>query len=146
MEYSSIDGVIIDIWSEYSSRLLEQGICTELNEVDGNYEICLIYDNARRLIKFKPLDKKEGCSCKTKELITKFPKRINPDDYFYPTPEQVVLAYNNLRDRIKGREYFISQVYEAVLNEPFNWDCGNCKNNHSKKLKNFINQKLNINI
>ena len=77
MEYESIDGIIIDIWNQYSSKLLEQGICTELNQVDGNLEICVIYDNARRLIKFTPIEKKEGCTtCKTKELKTKYWKLI----------------------------------------------------------------------
>ena len=83
MEYDSIDGVIIEIWNEYSSKLLEHGICTELNEVDGNFEI-------------------------------------------------------------KGREYFVGKVYQALFDEPFNWNCGGCKNNNSRRLKDFINQKLNI--
>ena len=147
MDFESIDGVIIDIWNQYSSKLLEQGICTELNEVDGNYEICVIHDNARRLIKFKKTDKKEGCTtCNTKQLISKLPKRINPDDYFYPTKDEVVLAYINLRDKVKSREFFISKVYQALFDVPFNWDCGGCKNNNSKRLKDFINEKLNIEI
>ena len=145
MEYESIDGIIIDIWNQYSSKLLEQGICTELNQVDGNLEICVIYDNVRRLIKFTPIEKKEGCTtCKTKELKTKYPRRINPDDYYYPSNDDIILAYTNLRDGIKSREYFIGKVYQALFDESFNWNCGGCKNNNTKRLKNFINQKLNI--
>ena len=51
MEYESIEGVIIDVWNEYSTRLFEQGICTDLIRVKDGYELCIYHNDNIRNIK-----------------------------------------------------------------------------------------------
>jgi hypothetical protein len=145
MEFETVEGVIIHIWNKYSTELSELGICADLMRVKDNYELCVYHNNAKRNIKFKHLEKKEGCeSCK--EKVTKVTHIFNKNDIFYPTPEEVYYAFNQLRDRLGGDKEFVSKVYRALFNEEFNYNCGNCKNMQSARLRQYIVDVLKITI
>lgn len=93
--------------------------------------------------------KKKGCkSCKKKEPITELPPVIEEEDYipFIPTPEEIRLAYIELGNRDQNKKEFINKVYQFLFDEQFDFGCTACMNVQVRKLKNYINEVLKLNV
>jgi len=93
--------------------------------------------------------KKPGCkSCKKKKPITELPELIEDEVLipFIPTPEDIRLAYIELGNRDKNKREFVNKVYQFVFDEPFDWGCTSCMNVQVRKLKNYINEVLKLNV
>ena len=92
--------------------------------------------------------KKGPChSCKQKAAVTKLPDPIDVEDIYVPTPEDILGAYMALNNRdINSVKDKVNKVYTHLFNEEFNFGCGGCANTQARKLKNYINNVLKINI
>ena len=84
-------------------------------------------------------------SCKKKKPITELPQIIE-DEVFIPTPEDIKLAYIELGNRDQNKKEFINKVYQYVFDEPFDFGCTACMNVQVRKLKNYINEVLKLNV
>jgi len=92
---------------------------------------------------------KKGCkSCKKKQPIKELPQVIEDEDYipFIPSKEDIKLAYIELGNRDKNKQEFINKVYQFLFNEDFNFGCTSCMNVQVRKLKNYINDELKLNV
>lgn len=93
--------------------------------------------------------KTKGCkSCKKKKPITELPQLIEDEVLipFIPTPEDIRLAYIELGNRDQNKKEFINKVYQFVFDEPFDFGCTACMNVQVRKLKNYINEVLKLNV
>jgi hypothetical protein len=89
---------------------------------------------------------KKGCkSCKEKKPLTFLPELVD-EDMFIPSPNDVVTAYVELGRKDNTKREFINKVYSFLFNEEFNFNCPSCVNVQARKLKNYINEKLNIKV
>ena len=92
---------------------------------------------------------KKGCtSCKKKKPITELPQLIEDEVLipFIPTPEDIRLAYIELGNREENKREFINKVYQFIFDEPFDFGCASCVNKQARKLKNYINEVLKLNV
>jgi len=91
--------------------------------------------------------KTKGCkSCKKKEPITELKPLVEDYIPFIPTPEDIKLAYIELGNRDNNKHEFINKVYQFLFNEDFNFGCTSCMNVQVRKLKNYINEELKLNV
>jgi hypothetical protein len=105
----------------------------------------------KELLESKKSDgkKKKGCtSCKKKQPITELPQVIEDEDYipFIPSTEDIKLAYIELGNKDQNKKEFINKVYSFLFNEDFNFGCTSCMNVQVRKLKNYINDELKLNV
>ena len=91
--------------------------------------------------------KKKGCtSCKKKkEPLTFLPELVDVD-MFIPSPNDILMAYMELGNRVLDKREFINKVYSFLFNENFDFNCPSCVSVQARKLKNYINEKLNIKV
>jgi hypothetical protein len=92
---------------------------------------------------------KKGCkSCKKKKTITELQPIIEDDVLipFIPSPEDIRLAYIELGNRDQNKKEFINKVYQFIFDEPFDFGCTACMNVQVRKLKNYINEVLKLNV
>ena len=90
--------------------------------------------------------KTKGCkSCKKKAPVTELPDPIEID-VFIPSPEDIRLAYIELGNRNQDKKEFINKVYNFLFDEDFNFGCTSCMNVQVRKLKNYINDVLKLNV
>lgn len=90
--------------------------------------------------------KKRGCtSCKKKKPITELPDPIEIDMYI-PSTEDIKLAYLELGNKEQNKKEFINKVYQFLFDEDFNFGCTSCVNVQARKLKNYINEVLKLNV
>jgi hypothetical protein len=88
-----------------------------------------------------PGKKKRGCtSCKNKKEITAIlpPLEIN----FIPTINDIKTVYNLLSNVKEQEKKYINDVYIALFNEEFDFNCKSCANTQSRKLYNYITNIL----
>jgi len=81
-------------------------------------------------------------SCKKKKPVTKLEPIVEEIITF--TDEQVKVAYDLLGGIKPEEKPFVNEVYKSLFNEDFNWGCRTCVNTQARKLKNYIENKLNI--
>ena len=90
---------------------------------------------------------KKGCkSCKKKEPITELQPIVEDYIPYIPTPDDIRLAYIELGNRDNNKHEFINKVYQFLFNEDFNFGCTSCMNVQVRKLKNYINDELKLNV
>lgn len=90
---------------------------------------------------------KKGCkSCKKKPVVTELQPLVEDYIPFIPTPEDIKLAYIELGNRDNNKHEFINKVYQFLFNEDFNFGCTSCMNVQVRKLKNYINDELKLNV
>lgn len=91
--------------------------------------------------------KKRGCTTckKKKEPITELPDPIEID-MFIPSSQDICLAYLELGNKEQNKREFINKVYQFLFDEDFNFGCASCVNVQARKLKNYINEVLKINV
>jgi putative AlgH/UPF0301 family transcriptional regulator len=95
-----------------------------------------------------PGKQKRGCkSCKKpKEVIVeKLPLPFELEPYI-PSVEDIKKAYIMLGGPKEEEKPFIKQVYEAIFNEEFDFNCRSCVHTQTRILKNYINNELKIKI
>ena len=93
-----------------------------------------------------PVKKKKCTECKKKKQpVTKLPDVIEQDIYI-PTKEDIMLAYVELGNTVQNKKEFINKVYNFLFNEDFNFGCQGCVNQQTRRLKNYINDNLDIKI
>ena len=103
-------------------------------------------DKLESLKSDEPIKKKKCTSCKKKkEPITLLPELIQ-EDIFIPSIEDIRTAYIELGRKDNTKREFINQVYNFLFNEDFNFNCQSCVNVQARKLKNYLNDKLNIKV
>jgi hypothetical protein len=91
--------------------------------------------------------KKKGCtSCKKKKEPLTFLPDLVDEEMFIPSPNDILLAYVELGNRVEDKKEFINKVYSFLFNEEFDFNCPSCVSIQSRKLKNYINDKLNIKV
>jgi hypothetical protein len=94
-----------------------------------------------------PVKKKKCTDCKKKKaVITELPPLIE-EDTFIPSQSDILLAYveiNNKDD--KSKRVFVNKVYRFLFNEDFDFNCQGCVNVQARRLKNYLNEKLNIKV
>lgn len=91
--------------------------------------------------------KKKGCtSCKKKKEPIVLPELIDEENIYIPTKDDILLAYVELGNKVDDKSEFINKVYSFLFNEDFNFGCPSCVSVQARKLKNYINDKLNINV
>ena len=91
--------------------------------------------------------KKKGCSsCKKKATTPIALPEIIEEELYIPTPEEIRLAYVELGNRVLDKREFINKVYNFLFNEDFNFDCRSCVNGQARKLKNYIDANLKIQV
>jgi len=89
-----------------------------------------------------PSKKKRGCtSCKKSKEVTEVlpPLEIN----FIPTIKDIKTVYNLLSNVKEEEKKYINDVYIALFNEEFDFNCKSCGNTQSRKLYNYITKTLN---
>jgi hypothetical protein len=90
---------------------------------------------------------KKGCtSCKKKKPITELKPLVEDYIPFIPTADEIRLAYIELGNRDNSKHEFINKVYQFLFNEDFNFGCTSCMNVQVRKLKNYINDELKLNV
>ena len=93
-----------------------------------------------------PVKKKKCTTCKKKkEPITFLPELID-EDMFIPSPSDIHLAYIELGRKDNSKREFVNKVYNFLFNEDFNFGCQSCVNVQVRRLKNYLNDKLNIKV
>jgi hypothetical protein len=103
-------------------------------------------DKLESLKSSEPVKKKKCTTCKKKkEPITFLPELIN-EDMFIPSPEDIRTAYIELGRKDNSKREFINNVYQFLFNEDFNFGCTSCMNVQVRRLKNYLNDKLNIKV
>jgi hypothetical protein len=86
-----------------------------------------------------------GCStCKKKKVVTKLEPVIEEKMEF--SFEQVKLAYALLGGIKQEEKPFVNDVYKYIFNEDFDWNCKVCVNSQARKLKNYIDNQLKLNV
>lgn len=92
-----------------------------------------------------PVKKKKCVECKKKkEVVTKLPDVFEAP--VIPSKDDIVLAYVELGSRDLSKREFINKVYKGVFDEEFDFGCSSCINKQSRKLKNYINEVLKIDV
>jgi hypothetical protein len=81
-------------------------------------------------------------SCKKKKEVTKLEPIVEETITF--TDEQVKVAYHLLGGIKQEEKPFVNDVYKSIFNEDFDWNCKICVNTQARKLKSYIENKLNI--
>ena len=81
-------------------------------------------------------------SCKKKKVVTKLEPIVEETITF--TDEQVKVAYHLLGGIKPEEKPFVNEVYKSIFNEDFDWNCKVCVNTQARKLKSYIENKLNI--
>ena len=81
-------------------------------------------------------------SCKKKKPVTKLDPIVEETITF--TDEQVKVAYHLLGGIKQEEKPFVNDVYKSIFNEDFDWGCKVCVNTQARKLKSYIENKLNI--
>ena len=81
-------------------------------------------------------------SCKKKKPVTKLDPIVEETITF--TDEQVKVAYHLLGGIKQEEKPFVNDVYKSIFNEDFDWNCKICVNTQARKLKSYIENKLNI--
>ncbi len=90
--------------------------------------------------------KTKGCkSCKKKVPVTELPDPIEIDLYI-PSPQDITNAYLELGSKEKHNKELINKVFQFLFDEDFNFGCSSCVNTQSRKLKNYINEVLKLNV
>ena len=90
-----------------------------------------------------PVKVKGGCkSCKKKKEITE--KLPQLEQIFIPTIEDIKKAYIMLGNPKKEEKKFIMDVYQALFNEEFDFECRSCVHTQTTILKNYIVHQLKI--
>jgi hypothetical protein len=90
---------------------------------------------------------KKGCtSCKKKKEPIVLPELMEEENIYIPTKEDIHLAYVELGNRVDDKREFINKVYSFLFNEDFNFGCPSCVSVQARKLKNYINDNLNIKV
>ena len=93
-----------------------------------------------------PVKKKKCTTCKNKkEPITFLPELVDVD-MFIPSKNDIHLAYIELGRQDNSKREFINKVYQFLFNEDFNFNCQSCVNVQVRRLKNYLNDKLNIKV
>jgi hypothetical protein len=92
-----------------------------------------------------PGKKKKGCSsCKKKKEIN---EPLPPLEFIYiPSLDDIKLAYSYLSNVKEEEKKFINDVYVALFNEEFDFNCRSCANQQVRKLYNHLKYKLNANV
>ena len=94
----------------------------------------------------EPVKKKKCTTCKKKkEPITFLPELVDVD-MFIPSKNDIHLAYIELGRKDNSKREFINKVYNFLFNEDFNFGCQSCVNVQVRRLKNYLNDKLNIKV
>ena len=94
----------------------------------------------------EPVKKKKCTTCKKKkEPITFLPELVDVD-MFIPSKNDIHLDYIELGRQDNSKREFINKVYQFLFNEDFNFGCQSCVNVQVRKLKNYLNDKLNIKV
>jgi hypothetical protein len=93
-----------------------------------------------------PSKKKRGCkSCKKpKEVVVDnlpLPFELEP---YIPSLEDIKLIYVMLGSPKEEEKPFIKQVYGAIFNEEFDFNCRSCVHTQTRILKNYIINELKI--
>jgi hypothetical protein len=89
-----------------------------------------------------PGKKKKGCtSCKKKKEITEVLPPLEIE--FIPTLNDIKTIYNLLSNVKEEEKKYINDVYRALFNEEFDFNCNSCGNIQSRKLYNYITKTLN---
>lgn len=103
-------------------------------------------DKIESLKSSEPVKKKKCTTCKKKkEPITFLPELVD-EDMFIPSPSDIHLAYIELGRKDNSKREFVNKVYQFLFNEDFNFGCQSCVNVQVRKLKNYLNDKLNIKV
>lgn len=94
-----------------------------------------------------PGKKKKGCaSCKKKkDVVTELPKLEEPLVIY--TDKDFLAAYHELRNLRGVREekkQYVSDVYEFLFSEPFDFNCRQCVNQQAIKLHNYLHYHLKL--
>jgi hypothetical protein len=91
--------------------------------------------------------KSKGCTAckKKKEPVTELPDPIEIDVYI-PSPEEIRLAYIELGNKDQNKKELINKVFQFLYDEDFNFGCTSCMNVQVRKLKNYINEVLKLNV
>jgi len=114
-----------------------------------NFSINSMDKELKELLESKKSDGKikKGCkSCKKKPVVTELKPLVEDYIPFIPTPEDIKLAYIELGNRDNSKHEFINKVYQFLFNEDFNFGCTSCMNVQVRKLKNYINDELKLNV
>jgi hypothetical protein len=95
-----------------------------------------------------PGKQKRGCkSCKKpKEVVVEkapLPFELEPQ-IFIPTIEDIKKVYIMLGNPKDEEKPYIKQVYEALFNEEFDFNCRSCVHTQTRILKNYITNELKI--
>ena len=90
--------------------------------------------------------KTKGCkSCKKKAPVNELPDPIEIDMYI-PSPQDICGAYLELGSKEKHNKELINKVFQFLFDEDFNFGCTSCMNIQVRKLKNYINDVLKLNV
>jgi len=100
-------------------------------------------DKLKSLMVDIPVKKKRCTSCKKKKEPVKLPELIE-EEIFIPTPQEILLAYIELGNRVLDKREYINKIYNFLFNEDFNFNCPSCVNGQSRRLKNYIIEVLKI--
>ena len=93
-----------------------------------------------------PVKRKRCTDCKKKkQTITELPPPIE-EDMFIPSQSDIYLAYVELGNRDLKKREFINKVYRFIFNEEFDFGCTSCVNVQTRKLKDYIVNKLNLQV
>lgn len=93
-----------------------------------------------------PSKKKRGCkSCKKpKEVVVeKLPLPFELEPYI-PSLEDIKKVYVMLGSPKEEEKPFIKQVYGAIFNEEFDFNCRSCVHTQTRILKNYIINELKL--
>ena len=91
--------------------------------------------------------KKGPCTtCKKKKEPIVLQELIENENIYIPTKDDILLAYVELGNRVDDKREFINKVYSFLFNEEFDFGCPSCVSVQSRKLKNYLNDKLNIKV
>jgi hypothetical protein len=88
----------------------------------------------------------KGCkTCKKKPAITSLPPL--EEEMFIPTVDDIKLAYAELTSLggvKEDKKEFISNVYEYLFEEPFDFECRGCGKTQSRKFYNHMKNVLKL--
>jgi len=95
---------------------------------------------------FMPAKKKPCHTCKKKAPVTKLEQPIETE--YIPTLADIKLAYVELGNKslTQDKKDFINKVYNFLFQEDFDFGCGDCANKQARKFRNYLIDKLKINL
>lgn len=88
----------------------------------------------------------KGCKeCKKKPAITSLPKI--EEEVFIPNADDIKLAYAELTSLggvKEDKKEFISQVFEYLFDEPFDFGCRSCAKPQARRFHNHMKNVLKL--